>query len=104
MSGTALYFRFLLTNTTSPWRHDTTGTAHNLGVLFGSLWVLWRQGSNPSLGAARSPRADRGQPRPNLVHHPPYASGRRLPTTSQERRYRRERPTKKLLDMHTLYR
>ncbi|HUU97573.1 MAG TPA: hypothetical protein VM487_17700 [Phycisphaerae bacterium] len=40
MSGTALYIWFLLSNTTFPWRHDTIGTAEDLGVFFGSLWVL----------------------------------------------------------------
>ena len=40
MSGTALYFWFLLSNTSFPCRHDTIGTAEDLGVFFGSLWIL----------------------------------------------------------------
>ena len=40
MSGTALYVWFLLSNTAFPWRHDTIGTAEDLGIFFGSLWVL----------------------------------------------------------------
>ena len=40
MSGTSLYVWFLLPNTAFPWRHDTIGTAEDLGVFFGSLWVL----------------------------------------------------------------
>jgi len=40
MSGTSLCFWFLLGNTSFPWRHDTIGTAEDLGVFFGSLWVL----------------------------------------------------------------
>jgi len=40
MSGTTLYVWFLLTDTPFPWRHDTIGTAEDLGVFFGSLWVL----------------------------------------------------------------
>ena len=40
MSGTALYVWFLLSNTTFPWRHDTIGTAEDLGIFFGSLWGL----------------------------------------------------------------
>ena len=40
MSGTALYFWFLLSNTAFPWRHDSIGTGEDLGIFFGSLWVL----------------------------------------------------------------
>ena len=40
MSGIALYVWFLLSNTAFPWRHDTTGTAEDLGICFGSLWGL----------------------------------------------------------------
>ena len=40
MSGTSLCFWFLLSNTAFPWRHDTIGTAEDMGVFFGSLWVL----------------------------------------------------------------
>jgi hypothetical protein len=40
MSGTALRLWFLLSNTSFPWRHDTIGTAEDLGIFFGSLWVL----------------------------------------------------------------
>jgi len=40
MSGTALYFWFLLSNTAFPGRHDTIGTGEDLGIFFGSLWVL----------------------------------------------------------------
>ena len=39
-SGTALYFWFLLTDTAFPWRHNTIGTAEDMGLFFGSLWVL----------------------------------------------------------------
>ena len=41
MCGTALWFWFLLSNTAFPWRHDTIGTAEDLGIFFGSLWVLY---------------------------------------------------------------
>jgi len=40
MSGTAPYFWLLLSDTPFPWRHDTIGTAEDLGVFFGSLRVL----------------------------------------------------------------
>jgi len=40
MSGTTLYVWFLVSNTSFPWRHDTIGTAEDLGIFFGSLWVL----------------------------------------------------------------
>ena len=31
---------FLLSNTAFPWRHDTIGTAEDLGIFFGGMWVL----------------------------------------------------------------
>ena len=37
MSGTSIYLWFLLSNTAFPWRHDTIGTAEDLGTFFGSL-------------------------------------------------------------------
>jgi len=40
MSGAALYVWFLLSNTAFPWRHGTISTAEDLGIFFGSLWVL----------------------------------------------------------------
>ena len=40
MSGTASYVWFLLSNTALPWRHDAIGTAEDLGIFLGSLWVL----------------------------------------------------------------
>jgi len=40
MSGTSLYFWFLLSNTAFPWRPAAIGTAEDLGILSGSLWVL----------------------------------------------------------------
>ena len=40
MSSTVLYVWFLLSNTAFPWPHDTIGTAEDLGIFLGSLWVL----------------------------------------------------------------
>ena len=34
------YVRFPLSNTSFPWRHDTIGTAEDMGIFFGSLCVL----------------------------------------------------------------
>ena len=53
MTGNDLYFWYLLSNTAFPWRQDTIGTTEDLGIFFGSLWVLCRAAahlSGPSLG------------------------------------------------------